>query len=108
MSEKSITETKRNPGRPKGLPKTGGRKPGSPNKSTHSASVRFQQACHDNNFDFGKELIDSLKCRDLDYSKVLISIMDYYFGKVPQQKTEEDIEQDDTNQTVNLTAIFKG
>ena len=93
-------------GKPKGLPKSGGRQKGSVNKTTFTASVKFQQACVDNDFDFGRELITSLKVRDLDYSKVLISIMDYYFGKVPAQK---EVDQDlvDSNQEIKLTEIFK-
>lgn len=34
-------------GRPKGLPKTGGRKPGSPNKSTVAVKEAFRQAFDD-------------------------------------------------------------
>lgn len=93
-------------GKPKGLPKSGGRQKGSVNKSTFSASVKFQQACLDNDFDFGRELITSLKVRDLDYSKVLISIMDYYFGKVPAQK-EVPEDNNDLNQELKLTEMFK-
>ena len=93
-------------GRPKGYAKTGGRQKGTVNKTTFSASVKFQQACLDNDFDFGKELISSLKVRDLDYSKVLISIMDYYFGKVPIQKEPEQ-DNEELNQEVKLTEIFK-
>lgn len=93
-------------GKPKGLPKSGGRQKGSVNKSTFSASVKFQQACLDNDFDFGRELITSLKVRDLDYSKVLISIMDYYFGKVPAQKEVAE-DNNDLNQELKLTEMFK-
>ena len=108
-SGKSMIENDRKPnqrGKPKGLPKSGGRQKGSVNKSTFSASVKFQQACLDNDFDFGRELITSLKVRDLDYSKVLISIMDYYFGKVPAQKEVAE-DNNDLNQELKLTEMFK-
>lgn len=102
----STIENDRKKGRKPGTPKTGGRKAGTPNKSTMLASTKFQKACEDNDFDFGKELVNSLKFRDLDYARVLISIMDYYFGKVSPHKPEEP-EQDDLTKEVNLGEVFK-
>lgn len=99
--------TNRPQGRPKGQPKSGGRTVGTPNKSTAMASLKFQQACTDHNFDFGKELIESLKVRDFDYSKILISIMDYYFGKVsPYKAPDENDQEDDLNKEIPLNKVF--
>lgn len=93
----SKTENNRKQGKPKGLPKSGGRPPGGKNIKTTQAMVQFQQACEKHDFDFGGELIGAFKVRDLDYAKVLISVMDYYFGKVPPQKIEPDNESEDNN-----------
>lgn len=51
-----MKQKKKKPGRPKGLPKTGGRKKGTPNKSNLRMRDRFAEA----GFDFVDEVINTL------------------------------------------------
>jgi hypothetical protein len=63
--------------RPKGIPKTGGRKKGTLNKSTLLMSVFLA----DHDYDFGTELKQALATMNLAKLVVLEKLFPYYFAK---------------------------
>ena len=73
--EISKVERKRKPGRPKGTPKTGGRKKGTQNRATR-AWKEFVAACADDT-----ELQDALRSRCLDRPDLLLRVAEPAVGK---------------------------
>lgn len=64
--------------KPKGLPKTGGRKKGSLNKKTHDLFQIFEN----NNFDVPTQLINILpKLDENRQAEVLLKLMEYLYPK---------------------------
>ena len=83
--EKSNLETPRKPGRPKGYPKTGGRKKGSINKSTIILPAIIEGA----GFDIGKEIRDLYKMADTDQKiRILTELMKYFPALAPVDSNE--------------------
>src|SRR5262249_31878944 len=78
---------KKKPGRPKGLPKTGGRKLGTPNKSNVRMRDRFAEA----GFDYVQQVIVALGDPDLtaDHRLDFLSKMAPYFMQRLREESEE-------------------
>ena len=79
------TENKRNPGRPKGLPKSGGRAPGSPNKKTLS----FAQELDAHGFNIAGNIAALYKTtKDINTKIRLIELAAKYRLAIPTAQDE--------------------
>lgn len=99
---KSSTETKRKTGRPPGIPKTGGRQAGTPNKKTYW----LRQILEENDFDWGRDFATSMRVSDYERVKILIDLLPYLNPKVEPKALEDDSTQDDLNVNINLKTLF--
>lgn len=72
--------------RPKGLPKTGGRTKGIPNKRT----TAFRDLLEENDIDFEKLIANSLKSKDVEFLKVLQGFMPYLQPRMKEADTNNN------------------
>ena len=81
----SKVETPRKGGKPKGLPKTGGRQAGTPNKATGAARLAFAQFV-DNNADKLQEWLDDIATNEKHGPKVafecLMQVAEFHVPKL--------------------------
>ena len=82
----SSTEYKKKGGRPKGLPKTGGRKPGVLNKKSYWLRDQLERV----NFDWAQDFADTMRVCDYDRARILIDLLPYLNAKIEPRKIDED------------------
>lgn len=73
-------------GRPKGLPKYGGRKKGTPNKRSHLLHSLLEKE----SINWGKEFKAALDADNIDKCNVLISMLPFMCSKLKEQNPSED------------------
>ena len=100
----SIIENKRKPGREKGCKKTGGRKPGTPNKSTLFLRGRLQEfGCN-----FDQQLAEAIITQNYQMINALQALIPYIqpkFREIDMPKLEES-PQESLQETSNLISII--
>jgi hypothetical protein len=106
--ESKVEKSKRggpraNSGRPKGLPKTGGRQAGTPNKATGAARMAFAQFV-DNNADRLQAWLDDIATNDKHGPKVafdcLMQVAEFHVPKLARTELVGD-------DTKPITHIYK-
>jgi len=89
------------PGKPKGMPKTGGRQKGTPNKSTEQAKILFMEIMSGNVNKF-KEALDHLYKEDkIKWLDVVNKFFPYYLPK----KTDITSDGEQIKPEVNISVV---
>lgn len=99
----SSTEKKGKPGRPKGLPKSGGRQKGVLNKKSYWLRDQLENI----DFNWAQEFKNSMHCADYDRAKILVDLLPYLNPRIEPRKLDDDTTQDDLNINLNLSGIIK-
>lgn len=97
MSNDSKVEKNRKPGKPAGSPKSGGRKPGTPNKKT----LWLRDELDSVNLSWGQEFKKALDSNDVKKAEILVSILPFLNPKIKDR--DVDIEEDESTPETEIS-----
>lgn len=98
----SSTDYKKKGGRPKGLPKTGGRKPGVLNKKSYWLRDELERV----GFDWADDFKDTMQLCDYDRARILIDMLPYLNAKIEPRKIDDENENStDSDSPINIGSV---
>lgn len=100
----SKVEKSRKAGKPKGLPKSGGRTAGTPNKKTAS----FSEELENKGFSLAEAIVNLFNSTTNESIKLhLIELVAKHKLPIPKQKEQEDEELEETTTTTDILKVIK-